>query len=290
MNKERYYKEYHAMYKRLTNMFRPRIERALRAEVTAFANAYEAAPYLTTVSVSAPNIERAIVKLHITAGVNNANRVRRSIGAATKSDATDRNDIYAYVINECIKQNGLQNLVIQISDTLKKAIQSVIEKGQAEGWGVSRIVRELNDATFPKWLAQRIVRTELGIAANTGAMTAATEMGIDVVKEWISATDNRTRRIPRDQTDHLNMDGKEADFDTPFLVDGKKGDELMKYPGDPSASANNLVNCRCTVAFIPQRDENGALKKLNTNNNPFVPLIETARSSMSVTSFIVQNL
>lgn len=290
MDRSKYYSEYRRMYTRLSNMFRPRIERSLRKEVDDFAKAFEQAPYLTTVSVNAPNIERAVIQLHITAGVNNANRVRRSIGVSIKSDFTDRNDIYAYVIQEYIKQNGLANLVTQISDTLKNAIQSVIDKGQQEGWGVDRIVRELNDATFPKWMAQRIVRTELGIAANTGGMVAATEMGVEVKKEWISTTDNRTRRIPRDQTDHLNMDGKLADFNEPFLVDGKKGDELMQYPGDPSASASNLCNCRCSVAFNPQRNQDGSLKKMNTINNPFVPLLESARQNLAIISFTINQM
>jgi hypothetical protein len=290
MQKAKYYYEYRKMYTRLSNLFRPRIERALRREVQAFAEAYRNNPFLTTASVSAPNIQRAIIQLHITAGINNANRIRRAIEKSVKSEYTDRNDIYAYVITEYIKQNGLANLVTQISDTVKEAILKTIEKGQAEGWGVDRIVRELNQATFPKWMAQRIVRTELGIASNTGAMVAATEIGVDVKKEWISATDNRTRRVPRDQTDHLHMDGVTVDFDAKFTVDGKKKDEQMSYPGDPSASANNLCNCRCTVAFIPQRDENGNLKKLNTNNNPFVPLLENARNNMAVTSFIVNQL
>lgn len=289
-NRQKYYSDYRKMYTRLSNMFRPRIERALRKEVEAFAAAFEAAPFITTVSVSAPNIAAAIIKLHITAGINNANRTRRYLEKQTKSEYTDRNDLFAYVINEYIKQNGLQNLIIQISDTVKKAINDVIQKGEAEGWGVARIVRELNDSTFPKWMAQRIVRTELGIAANTGAMVAATEIGVEVQKEWISATDNRTRRIPRNQTDHLDMDGKLSDFNEAFLVDGKKGDELMQYPGDPAASANNLCNCRCTVAFVPQRNADGSLKKMNTNNNPFVPLLENARSNMAVTSFIVNQM
>jgi hypothetical protein len=290
MQKAKYYYEYRKMYTRLSNLFRPRIERALRKEVDAFAEAYKLNPMINTAAVSAPNIERAIMQLHITAGINNANRIRRAIEVSIKSAYTDRNDIYAYVITEYIKQNGLANIVTQISDTLKEAILKTIEKGQAEGWGVDRIVRELNQATFPKWMTQRIVRTELGIASNTGAMVAATEIGVDVKKEWISATDNRTRRIPRDQTDHLNMDGKTVEFDEKFLVDGEKSDELMAYPGDPSASANNLCNCRCTVAFIPQRDDNGNLKKLNTNNNPFVPLLENAKNNMAVTSFIVNQI
>jgi hypothetical protein len=290
MQKAKYYYEYRKMYTRLSNLFRPRIERALRKEVEAFAEAYRTSPFINTASVSAPNIERAVMQLHITAGINNANRIRRAIEVSIKSAYTDRNDIYAYVITEYIKQNGLANLVTQISDTLKEAILATIEKGQAEGWGVDRIVRELNQATFPKWMAQRIVRTELGIASNTGAMVAATEIGVDVKKEWISATDNRTRRMPRDQTDHLHMDGKTVEFDAKFLVDGKKSDELMSFPGDPSASANNLCNCRCTVAFIPQRDDNGNLKKLNTNNNPFVPLLENAKNNMAVTSFIVNQI
>ncbi len=58
------------------------------------------------------------------------------------------------------------------------------------------------------------------------------------------------------------------DFKERFLVPiyrshGKlmiqEGVDLMSGPGDVHASAGNVCNCRCTLAFKAKRDENGRL-------------------------------
>jgi len=35
-------------------------------------------------------------------------------------------------------------------------------------------------------------------------------------------------------------------MDQPFIVDG----ESLDYPGDPSGSAANVINCRCGVSYL----------------------------------------
>jgi hypothetical protein len=35
-------------------------------------------------------------------------------------------------------------------------------------------------------------------------------------------------------------------IDEPFIV---SGEELM-YPGDPSGSAGNVINCRCAIGYV----------------------------------------
>jgi hypothetical protein len=32
------------------------------------------------------------------------------------------------------------------------------------------------------------------------------------------------------------------------------GVEEMEVPGDPSASAENTINCRCTIGYLPKED------------------------------------
>jgi len=51
------------------------------------------------------------------------------------------------------------------------------------------------------------------------------------------------------------MNGKRVGYNEKFNVSGQE----MEYPGDPNASAGNVVNCRCTVAVVPKRDSNGDL-------------------------------
>jgi uncharacterized protein with gpF-like domain len=56
----------------------------------------------------------------------------------------------------------------------------------------------------------------------------------------IATRDARTRDA------HAFADGQVAAVDAPFVVDG----EQMTHPGASGASAANVVNCRCAIAFL----------------------------------------
>ena len=77
--------------------------------------------------------------------------------------------------------------------------------------------------------------------------------GFAMQKEWISALDSRTR------DDHAGSNGQRRPENTAFNVGGEK----LMYPGDPAGSAGNVINCRCTVAMIPARDNAGNLIPTN---------------------------
>lgn len=91
--------------------------------------------------------------------------------------------------------------------------------------------------------AMTIARTETHKAANvsqyTRAESAATDSGLDVVVEWISTNDGRVR------DSHKNANGQKRHMGQPFNVGG----ESMKYPSDPTASAENTINCRCVLGY-----------------------------------------
>ena len=97
---------------------------------------------------------------------------------------------------------------------------------------------------YSKYQAERLVRTEATNAANYATMQSAQDIfpGADMQKEWISASDERTRAA------HREANGQIVDFNKPFIV---KGEYLMR-PGDPSGSASNVVNCRCSMAPFPK--------------------------------------
>lgn len=94
--------------------------------------------------------------------------------------------------------------------------------------------------------AERLVRTEATNAANYATMQSAQDIfpGADMQKEWISASDERTRAA------HREANGQIVDFNKPFIV---KGEELMR-PGDPRGSASNVINCRCSMAPFPKEN------------------------------------
>ncbi len=99
---------------------------------------------------------------------------------------------------------------------------------------------------YNKYQAERLVRTEATNAANAATMQSAQDIfpGADMQKEWISASDERTRAA------HREANGQIVDFKKPFIV---KGEELMR-PGDPRGSASNVINCRCSVAPFPKEN------------------------------------
>lgn len=178
------------------------------------------------------------------------------------------NDQWTQIVNEWLATNGLQ-MVVTISgnsrDLLLKIVNDAIQEGVEQGLGeaeVSRMIQaRLNDEryTFTRFRAARIARTETNRAANFGHMEGAKSAPYLVMKEWISARDNRTRRLGRDQFDHWHLDGTMVDFEEPFTSNSEFGIVQAQYPGDVNAPAGFTINCRCRVAFEGKRDANGRL-------------------------------
>lgn len=108
---------------------------------------------------------------------------------------------------------------------------------------------------YNKYQAERLVRTEATNAANAATMQSAQDIfpGADMQKEWISASDSRTRRFSnKDFADHAFMNGNIVDFDKPFEVPTIRGVEYLMRPGSVNGSPGNVINCRCSVAPFPK--------------------------------------
>ena len=141
-----------------------------------------------------------------------------------------------------------------VQNTAKKTLIKVYKQlandpiFESEGEVVrAKMLRQQFDR-YNKYQAERLVRTEATNAANYATMQSAQDIfpGADMQKEWISASDERTRAA------HREANGQIVDFNKPFIV---KGEELMR-PGDPSGSASNVINCRCSMAPFPKEGAN----------------------------------
>ena len=250
------YEAYRRMYEKLIRLYRPRVERALRAQVKVFTDAYKISQHVTPAIIPPEIIESSLKQLHITSGLNGAKLTVKELKRQMKGQSDDESR-WTYVINAYLEKYGLNQLAVEITNTLREQIKRILIKANSNGWGVDKTVHQLDLAAFPKWMATRIVRTETNKAANTGAMVAAVDSGVKLDKQWVSAQDNRTRRIPRDQYDHLDMNGRKVGMNERFIVPSTKTIDAMLYPGDPDASAGNVCNCRCRVVFVPHRDGEG---------------------------------
>lgn len=173
-------------------------------------------------------------------------------------------------VNEYLATEGFR-MVTSVTGNLKNLILKIIAdattKAVEEGLGIEEtkrlIIEQLTnfkESTLSAYIAERIVRTEINRAANIGHMKGAEKHRFQVVKMWISAIDERTRRFPRDNFSHVALDGQTREFDEPFRQIGKNGQEaIAMQPGDANAPAGFTINCRCTIGFVGKRDANGRL-------------------------------
>ena len=121
---------------------------------------------------------------------------------------------------------------------LKRAIAQEATRGVASGLTYADIARNIqNVSNVPISNAKRIAKTEghrIQQASTMDAQKAAKAKGADVLKQWSSALDGRTRPT------HRRLDGQIREVDEPFEMDGK----TAMFPGDFGDPAEDC-NCRC---------------------------------------------
>lgn len=138
-----------------------------------------------------------------------------------------------------LSDNLYTELGYDIKDMSKK-IAGEISRGIAAGKGYGEIAQRIADNTsIPLNNAMRIARTESHRIQCKSAMDAqykARDKGADVVKEWNSFLDGKTR------PHHRKLDGQIKELDKPFEVGGMKA----MFPGDFGDPAEDC-NCRCAL-------------------------------------------
>ncbi|KKT72768.1 MAG: Phage portal protein, HK97 [Candidatus Collierbacteria bacterium GW2011_GWB1_44_6] len=116
-------------------------------------------------------------------------------------------------------------------DTLKRQFAEANDNNESRDQLVKRIRDTYGDIS--KGRATTIARTETLVASQTGKFSGYKQSGIDI-KIWVAVMDDATR------DSHASLDGEEKPIDMPF------SNGLM-YPGDESGSAEEVINCRCSV-------------------------------------------
>lgn len=99
--------------------------------------------------------------------------------------------------------------------------------GLFDGWGDWRADLIGGDTTVGAW----------GLGEYDAASQLAAWGGLRVTRTWNAVMDAKTR------PEHAEADGQSVGLDEPFDVGG----ESLMYPGDPTASPGNTINCRCEL-------------------------------------------
>ena len=146
-------------------------------------------------------------------------------------------------------QRRANQLAGQVTDTTYGQIQDQLADGIIAGDSIDVLADRVRTvfAEASERRATTIARTEVISSFNGAQVDAARQLPADVVggMEWISTRDGRTRSAHRGSWPE-GPDRQVVPIADAFLVGG----EHLQYPGDPSGRASNVINCRCTVAFL----------------------------------------
>lgn len=179
----------------------------------------------------------------------------KSRGGIERKDL-DPDDIFDQAISSYVRSWAL-NAAKDISSTTAKQMRNLILDGLDDGLGVAAIARNIRGVipSISALRANTIARTETHTAANIGAATAAEATGLSLLKEWLASDDDRSRgNEERTTWNHRAVDGTTVGMFQRFVVTNDETGETeeLEYPGDPSGSAGNIINCRCMVGYIEQ--------------------------------------
>lgn len=260
------WQDYRKLYANGLKQYSPKFKKELQNQVDTYCRTQDYN------AISDKAIKKTIQKLHLAMGVKMAQISSKVVKRSVKGSyealevKSAQTDLFSYTILQYLQTQGLDQLASDITQTTKDQIKRYLVQSAEQNLTLPETIALLRNAGITDYRAELIARTETGRAANIGSMVGATSTGLVTIKEWISAKDNRTRRIPRDQFDHYHIDGKKIPMDETFKLQNKKGGfDLMLHPCDSTGSAGDVCNCRCTLGFEAQRDKNGKLLKLENN-------------------------
>lgn len=165
---------------------------------------------------------------YITAIEEGAKFVSAEIGIDVIPDIIQNPLVILYIENR-------KNKVTKVIDTVREQIKGQIGTSLEAGEGITKISKKIkNTFDFASNRSKTIARTEVFSALNFGRHSQIVESGFKI-KIWYTALDERVRYS------HIFMHGKKIGVNEDWDVGGA----TLKYPGDYSGPASEIINCRC---------------------------------------------
>jgi HK97 family phage portal protein len=161
-------------------------------------------------------------------------------------DANDRTGVRLPATEAEIAQvaeNVTRKAVLEVTSNTGKDLNSILEQAVIKGSSIPEIAKEIG-ALYDGYKGARsrvIARTEINAVVSEityNNYESAQRDGIIKGYSWLSVGDERTRDT---------HSGAERQGVKKVGEKFNLGGELARYPGDPSLSAGERVNCRCTL-------------------------------------------
>lgn len=177
----------------------------------------------------------------------------------------DREEILRAVQTNSKISGGLYKRLGINTRAMKNAIRQEVTRGISSSMSYADIARNIdNRMNSGLRNSYRIARTEghrINQEASFDAMGKAKDAGADIVKQWDSTLDGRTR------PHHRDLNGQVRELEDPFEVAGL---QAMHPSGFGKASED--INCRCVVLEIGrwELDEEDTYTKFDGNDGVIV--------------------
>jgi phage portal protein BeeE len=126
-------------------------------------------------------------------------------------------------------------------DTVRKRLNTSLQEGLTEGETTKELTERVKTVfgNIGNADAKRIALTETNVAFNSARQDAMADSGI-AYKAWLSSHGPHVRAAHAQAERDYTIDNP-IPIEQPFVVGGE---ELM-FPGDPSGSPENVINCQC---------------------------------------------
>lgn len=147
--------------------------------------------------------------------------------------------------------------IAQIIRTTEQQVRDLVNGGMAAGEARSVVFRKLGESV-PSMAEVRglvISRTEAHAASQYASQLMAERSQIPLAKIWNTVLDDRTRSFGllgrQSEFNHRTMHETKLPLQGKYLVPRRTGGaEALLFPGDPSGSAGNVINCRCIQTYV----------------------------------------
>lgn len=153
-----------------------------------------------------------------------------------------------------------KNLGAQVSginkktrELLRRELTRAYKNGEDADDMMKRIHRVFK-GDISEWRARTIARTEIATLTQFARLEAAKQSGVVKKKRWVSEL-LATTRDREDGENHRDMHDVTIPIDEKFDVPSRGKINKMDGPGDPSADAENIVNCLCILDFPGTTEE-----------------------------------
>ncbi len=152
----------------------------------------------------------------------------------------DQNQVVKAITTDSKLSKRLYTRLGEDVDELKKKVRLELSRGISQAYSYADIARNIRNQTkIGMNRSMRIARTEghrVTQQATFDSQQKAKKAGADIVKQWDSTLDSRTRPM------HQQLDGQIRELDEPFNV----GIYSAMYPSGFGVASMD-VNCRCVL-------------------------------------------